>query len=83
MIIYIHDDAPNKFRKPSYIEGLCIELNFRKDKLLLLRMYHPPSQPDDQYYSNNLGRYLDKYSNFQKVLLLKDRSLFNFIPLST
>ena len=50
VIIYIRDDIPSrlvlKHVFPSDIEGLYIELNFRKCKWLLLGTYHPPSQCD-------------------------------------
>ena len=53
VMIYIRDDSPSKLLSKhvfsSDIEGLYIELNFRKCKWLLLGTYPPPSQPD-QYY---------------------------------
>ena len=53
------------------IEGLFIELNLRKSKWLLGRMYHPPSQPD-QYFFNTLDKALVVYSNYENVLLISD-----------
>ena len=57
VMIYIRDDFPSRLLSkhvfPNDIEGLYIELNFRKRKWLLLGTYHPPSQ-SDQYYFNNL-----------------------------
>ena len=53
VMIYIRDDIPSRllFKHvfPSDIEGLYIELNFRKCKWLLLGTCHPSSQ-SDQYY---------------------------------
>ena len=50
VIIYIREDIPSRLLLkqvfPSDIEGLFIELNFRKCKWLLLGTYHPPSQSD-------------------------------------
>ena len=47
IMIYIRDDIPSRLLSkhvfPSDIEGLYIELNFRKCKCLLLGTYHPPS----------------------------------------
>ena len=54
---------------PNNIECLFIELNFRKCKWLLCGMYHPPSQ-NDEYYFNYLGKVLDTYSDYEKVLLV-------------
>ena len=51
--MYIRDDSPSKLLLKhvfsSDIEGLYIELNFRKCKWLLLGTYPPLSQ-SDQYY---------------------------------
>ena len=76
LMIFIRDDIPSTLLKhehvfPSDIEGLCIELNFRKCKWLLLRTYHPPSQ-SDQYFFNNLDKSLDTYSNYENILLVGD-----------
>ena len=52
-MIYIGDDIPKRrllkhgFR--SDIEGLYIELNFRKCKWQLLGTYHPASQSDQRF----------------------------------
>ena len=48
-----------------------MELNFRKSKWLLGRMYHSPSQPD-QYFFNTLDKALDVYSNYGNILLIGD-----------
>ena len=50
VIVYIREDIPSKlllkFSFKEDIEGLFVEINFRKSKWLLGRIYHPPSQPD-------------------------------------
>ena len=65
-IIYRRKDIPNrvliKHNLPDNIEGLFIELNVRKSKWLLGRMYQPTSQPD-QYFFNTLDKALDVCSN--------------------
>ena len=47
VIIYVREDIPSKILTkhvlPTDIEALFIELNFRKCKWLLSRVYHPPS----------------------------------------
>ena len=47
---------------PDNIEGLFIQLNFRKSKWLLGGMYHEPSQPD-QYLFNILDKVFDVFCN--------------------
>ena len=48
IMIYIRDDILSKLLTkhvfPNDIEGLFVELNFRKSKSLLMGAYHPPSQ---------------------------------------
>ena len=73
--IYVREDIPNgmlaKHNFPDNIEGLFMELNFRKSKWLFGGMYHPPSQPD-QYFFNTLDKALDVYSNYENILLIGD-----------
>ena len=53
--MYVRDDIPirmlTKNNFPDNIEGLFVELNFRKSKWLLGRMYHPPSQHDQCFFN--------------------------------
>ena len=53
------------------MEGLFVELNFRKCKWLLFGTYHPPSQAD-VYYLGNLDKPFDTYSYYDKRLLIGD-----------
>ena len=75
IMIFIRDDIPSRvLRKhvfPDDIEGLFIELNFRKAKWLLFGTYHPPIQ-SNSYYFNNLDKALDLYSHYDKKLLVGD-----------
>ena len=75
IMIFIRDDIPSRVLTkhvfPDDIEGLFIELNFRKAKWLLFGTYHPPSQ-SDSYYFNNLDKALDLYSHYNKKLLVGD-----------
>ena len=56
---------------PGDIEGLFVELNFRNYKLLICGTYHPPSQ-SDHYYFNQLDIALDKYSNYENIVMIGD-----------
>ena len=62
IMIFICDDIPNRILTKHVfaddIEGLFIELNFRKAKCLLFGTYHPPTQ-SYSYYFNNLDEALD------------------------
>ena len=72
IIIYVREDILGRmFTKhnfPDNVEGLFVELNFRKSKWLLGGMYHPPSQPG-QYFFNTLDNALDAYSNYKNYIL--------------
>ena len=71
IMIFILDDIPSRVLTkhvfPDDIEGLFIELNFRKAKWLLFGTYHPPTQ-SDSYYLNNLDKARDLYSHYDKKL---------------
>ena len=62
LLIYVNECIStkklNKHVFPDDIEGLFIELNFRKTKWLLVGTYHPPKQ-NDEYYFGNVGNALD------------------------
>ena len=73
ILIYVWEDIPSKELKlhkmPSDIESLFVELNLFKTKWLVCGCYHPPSQPD-QYFFDNIGNALDKYSQYYEKFLL-------------
>ena len=73
IMIFICDYIPSRLLMkhifPDDIEGLFIELNFRKIRWLLFRTYHPPSQ-SDSYHFNNLDNVLDLDSHYEKKLLV-------------
>ena len=75
VIIYVREDIPSKILTkhvwPSDTEALFIELDFKKCKRLLSRIYHPPSQ-SDQYFFGKLDNALDLYSNCENILLVGD-----------
>ena len=76
ILIYIREDIPgvvlNKYKLPSDIEGIFIELNFRKSKWLLFGTYHPPSQSDN-YYFDQVGKALSFYNTtYDKILIAGD-----------
>ena len=79
IIIYVREDIPSKELKrhnfTKNIEGLFIEINLRKIKLLLFGTYHsthPEYGLKDQEYFEQVGLALDVYSNYEKFLLAGD-----------
>lgn len=76
VMIYVRDDIPSKqlisHPFPDKIEGIFVELNFRKSKWLLLGTYHPPSQ-SDSFYFDSIGKAIDFYNNkYDKLILTGD-----------
>ena len=75
IMIFVKEDIPSKLLTkhnfPMDVEGLFVELNFRKSKWLLFGTYHPPAQ-NDQYFFNCIDKALDTYSNYEYVLLARD-----------
>ena len=57
-MIYVREDIPSKeltrHTLKENVEGIFIELNFRKYKLLVLGTYRPPNQ-DKQHYFNSIS----------------------------
>ena len=75
IIIYVREDITSKMltkhRFPDDTEALFVEINFRKCKWLLCRLYHPPHQ-SDQYLLENSDNALDVYSTYEKVSITGD-----------
>ena len=82
IMIFIRDGNPSRLLTkhvfPDNIEGLFIELNFRKIQWLLLGTYHRPSQ-SDSYYSSNLdkGNYGSQIELVEKNEVLQDDDLIS------
>ena len=76
LLIYVRADIPckqlEKHDFPDNIEGIFVEINFRKSKWLMLGTYHPPSQ-NDGFYFEKLACALDIYTQtYHKILLTGD-----------
>ena len=75
VMIFVKEDIPSKHltkhNSSSDVEGLLVELNFRKSKWLLFGTYHPPAQ-NGQYFFNCIDKALHTYSNYDNVLLAGD-----------
>ena len=72
ILVYAREDIPckllNLHRFPDDIEGLFLEVNLRKTKILLFATYHRPRQ-HDIYYFQCIGNALDVYSpKYEKCL---------------
>ena len=80
VIIYVREDILSKvLRKhlfPNDIEGIFVEINFRKIKWLLCGTYHPrpppPPSQSDQCYFDTIDKALDVYRQHEKIMLVVD-----------
>ena len=79
VMIYVREDIPSKLlNKHNFtvpIEGLFIEVNLRKTKLLFFGSYrsdHPEFGVSTEEYFNQVCLALDKYSTYDKFLLAGD-----------
>ena len=75
-MVYVKDNIPAKLVEnpilPNDIEALFIELNFRRNKWLLMGTYHPPSQCS-KYFFTEVGKVLDTHSNtYDNIVLVGD-----------
>ena len=76
VMIFVKEFIPSKLLTkhnfPSDVEGLFVELNFRKSKWLFFGTSLPPAQ-NDQYFFNCIDKALDTYGNYDNVLLAENR----------
>ena len=86
VMIFVKEDIPSKVLTkrnfPSDVEGLFVQLSFRKPEWLLFRTYHPPAQ-NDQYIFNCIDKTLDVYGNYDNILLAGDLNAENAKPCSS
>ena len=78
-MIYVRGDIPSreltKHKFSKNIEATFVEINLRKNKLLLVGTYHSTNKEygtKDSEYFEQIGFALDIYSNYDKVLLAGD-----------
>ena len=76
ILIYVRDDIPCKLLKKhtfsNDIEGIFLELNFRKSKWLLLGGYRPPSQNKEHFLSNLCSAFDIYTKTYDKLIVCGD-----------
>ena len=80
-MIYVREDIPSKeltrHTFKDHVEGIFIELNFRKYKLLVLGTYRPPNF-DKELFFNSISNSLDLYlTHYERFVLLGDFNVNN------
>ena len=76
ILTYIKSNLPSReltdFTFPETIQAMCIEINLRKEKWLLVPIYRPPSQPIE-FFLKHLSKSIDHHaSNYSNILILGD-----------
>ena len=78
-MIYVRQDIPShiliEHKLDNNIEAIFLEINLRKNKLLLVGTYHSTHKiqgTNDSLYFNQIRIALDAFSRFDKVLLAGD-----------
>ena len=73
LLVYINNNIPsrqlNLFATAEDIQLICIEINLRKQKWLLISIYRPPKQ-SLSYFIKNLTSLVDFYSKDYKNILI-------------
>ena len=66
LLMYVNEDIPSRILTPHVIrddiEILCVEINLRKQKWLIMGIYRPPGM-NAVYFINNNCRGIDFYNN--------------------
>ena len=65
LLMYVNENIPSRMLKdhfaPDDIEVICVEINLRKQKWIIIGIYRPPSM-NNLYFLENLSRITDFYS---------------------
>ena len=81
LLLYVNENIPSRTLyahiTPDDMEILCVEINLRKQKWILIGTYRPPSM-SERYFYDNLSRVVDYYSKYyDRIVIMGD---FNSEP---
>ena len=81
LLLYTNENIPSRKLTehilPDDIEILCIELNLKKEKWVIMGIYRPPDMSQN-YFFNHLSRIIDFYSTkYERIIIMGD---FNVEP---
>jgi len=78
LLTFVRSDIPSRQLTntsiPSGIQILCVELNLRKRKWILLNVYRPPKQ-DPNFFLDKLSECLIYFSNYDSIIINGDMNL--------
>ena len=81
LLLYVNENIPsrklNAHSVPADIEIICVELNLRKQKWIIIGIYRPPKM-NEKYFYDQLSRVVDLYSKtYDRIVIMGD---FNSEP---
>ena len=81
LLLYVNENIPSRklteHTLPDDIEILCVEVNLRKQKWVLIGIYRPPKM-NEAYFLDHLSRVIDLYSKkYDRIVIMGD---FNLEP---
>ena len=81
LLLYVNEDIPSKKLKnhilPDDIEILCVEINLKKQKWIIMGIYKPPNM-SNTYFLEHLSKTIDCYSaKYDRLVVMGD---FNLEP---
>ena len=81
LLMYVNDNIPSRklteYSLPADIEIMCVELNLKKQKWIVIGIYRP-TKMNEKYFLDHLSRVVDFYSKaYDRVLIMSD---FNSEP---
>ena len=77
-MIYVREDIPSQEKKlniSNNVEALAIEINLRKNRLLLVGTYHSTNKEygcSDEIFFQQIGNILDMYPMYDRFLIAGD-----------
>ena len=78
VMVYVRDDIPSQekeYKLPENVEGLIVEINLRKTKVLLVGTYHSTNKTygtTDEIFLHEIGTIIDFYASYDKFLIVGD-----------
>ena len=76
--MYVNQDIAvrrTEYNSLSNIESICLELNLRKRKWLVISIYKPPSYSEDAFIKSLFSCLTNASKEFDNIVLLGDFSL--------
>ena len=83
--MYVNEDIPCRQLKehilPDDIEILCVEINVKKQKWIVIGIYNPPNM-NDNYFLDHRSKTVDFYSTkYDRIAIMGDFNLEPFTEL--